>query len=273
MRIEFTKAVASGNDFIIVDNRKNKLTSKITDLTEFAKFSCQRRHSAGADGLLVLEDSSSADFKMRIFNPNGSEVTMCGNGIRCSALYASDRSWCDASMKIETGAGLLEAHVSGEMVKVKMTPPKNIKLDNNIGVGKAIVTIHNVDTGVPHAVCFVEDIEKYPVKEIGRKVRYHKVFEPEGTNVDFVEVKDKSTIIVRTYERGVENETLACGTGIVASGIIASLVKGVTDPISAVTKSGEVVKIYLKKEINHSFSSVHFEGKAHISYEGGLYYV
>lgn len=175
-------------------------------------------------------------------------------------------------MKIETGAGILEAEINDESIKVKMTPPEGIKLDQNIGVGKNIMTIHAVNTGVPHAVHFVENIEKYPVKVAGSGVRYHKVFQPEGINADFVEIKDASTILVRTYERGVEDETLACGTGVVAAAIISHLTGLTKVPVSAVTRSGDILKVYFKKE-HGAFGDVYLEGKAHIIFDGGLNYV
>ncbi|NQU95216.1 MAG: diaminopimelate epimerase [Candidatus Omnitrophica bacterium] len=272
MKINFTKAVASGNDFVIVDNRAGKLAGEIADFGDFAKFVCRRMLSVGSDGLLVLEDSSAADFKMRIFNPDGSEVTMCGNGIRCSALYAYEKKWCGAVMKIETGAGTLAAEVEGDSVKVKMTAPKNIKLDQNIGAGKTIMNVHTVNTGVPHVVHFVEKIEKYPVKEMGSKIRYHKVFQPEGTNANFVQKIDDSTIVVRTYERGVEDETLACGTGVVASAIISHLALGAKEPVSAITRSKEILRVSFKKE-HKSFRDVFLEGQARIAFEGEVDYV
>lgn len=272
MKIEFTKVEASGNDFILLDNRENKLGSKIEDFGAFAKFACRRRYSAGADGVLVLEDSEPADFRMRIFNPDGSEVTMCGNGIRCSAIYAYANKWCGPSIRIETGAGILQAEVKGEAVTVKMTSPKDIRLDQNVGLGKTIVNIHVANTGVPHAVHFVERLTDYPVKEVGSKLRYHKLFEPEGTNADFVEVIDKTTISVRTYERGVEEETLACGTGVVASAIISHLINGTEEPVNAITRGEDILKIHFKKELN-LFRDVRLEGKAHITFEGGLDYV
>ena len=272
MKVDFTKAEASGNDFIIVDNRNNALEGKISDFGDFAKSACMRKYSVGSDGVLVLENSGRADFRMRIFNPDGSEVSMCGNGIRCSSLYAYLAKWCQASMKIETGAGLLEARVDKGLVRVKMTPPDDIKLDQNIGVGKTIMNIHTINTGVPHVVHFTENIGRYPVREMGSKIRYHKVFEPEGTNADFVKMRDKSTIEVRTYERGVEDETLACGTGVVASAVISHLVNGAEEPVNVLTRSGDTLRVYFKKE--HSrFSDVYLEGKAHIVYKGGLDYV
>ena len=243
MNIPFTKVEASANDFIILDNREKKLEKKIPDFESFARLACKRKRSVGADGLLVLEDSPSADFKMRVINPDGSEVAMCGNGIRSSALYAFRKEWCGPFVKIATDAGILEAEISGESIKVKMTLPEDIKLDQNIGVGKSIMTIHAVNTGVRPAVHFEERV-----------------------------VKDASTILGRTYERGVEDETLACGTGVVAAAIISNLVKGTKEPVSVVTGSGDTLKVYFKKE--HSvFRNVYLEGKAHIIFDGGLNYV
>lgn len=272
MKIGFTKTEAAGNDFIIIDNREKCLKNRIAGFSDFAVFTCRRKHSVGADGLLVLEDSRRADFRMRVFNPDGSEVTMCGNGIRCSAVYASLKKWCASPMKIETGAGMLEAHIESGSVRIKMTPPKDVRLDRSIGAGKTIMNIHSVNTGVPHAIHFVENITNYPVKEMGSKIRYHKMFEPEGTNADFVEPLDQSTISVRTYERGVEDETLACGTGVVASAVISHLARGIEVPVRALTKSKEVLKVYFRKEHNN-FRDVFLEGKARIVFEGEVSYV
>mgnify|MGYP001378082150 CR=1 FL=1 len=272
MKIEFAKVQASGNDFIILDNRGKRLEEKIGDLGEFSRFATRRKFSVGADGVLVLEDSERADFKMRIFNPDGSEVSMCGNGIRSSALYAYVKKWCGPAMKIETLAGILEAAMKDDAATVKMTPPRNIRLKQNIGIGNTFMDVHSVDTGVPHAVHFVESLTNYPIKEIGRKVRSHRLFEPDGTNVDFVEVIDNSTISVRTYERGVEDETLACGTGVVASAIISHLVRGTKQPVSATTSGEDILRIHFHREIN-IFKDVTLEGKAHVVFEGSLDYV
>ncbi|MBN1353155.1 MAG: diaminopimelate epimerase [Candidatus Omnitrophica bacterium] len=283
MDITFAKVQASGNDFIVLDNRQNRLAEKIRDFAQFAAFACRRKYSVGADGLLVLEDSGSCDFRMRIFNPDGSEVDMCGNGIRCSALYAYAKEWCGNIMKIETKAGHLESEVStgtdGETngrnaasVSVKMTAPGDIKLNQNLGIEKSIVNVHTINSGVPHAVHFVENINSYPVKEMGGKIRYHKIFEPKGTNADFVEVLGGSNISVRTYERGVEDETLACGTGVVASAIISHLINGTKGPVCVTTKSGEAVKVRFRKEQNR-FKDVYLEGKAQIVFEGSIHYV
>ena len=153
-----------------------------------------------------------------------------------------------------------------------MTPPKKIRLDYNVGIGKSVINLHTVDTGVPHAVHFVEEEENYPVKEVGSKIRFHKAFEPDGTNADFVKIRDESTISVRTYERGVENETLACGTGVVASAIISHIVKGTTEPVKAITRSADILMVYFKRQ-HTQFRDVYLEAKATIVFEGGLHYV
>ena len=266
-RISFTKAVGSGNDFMILDNRGDKLKSVIEDFSVFAKDVCRRKLSIGADGVLVLEDSKKADFKIRIFNPDGSEVTMCGNGARCSVIYAFKNGWCKENMRMETGAGILEAGVKRGSVKLKMTDPVGITLNRDIGIGKNLVKTHFVNTGVPHVVHFVEELEDYPVKEMGADIRYHTVFEPEGTNANFVQIAGGNRINVRTYERGVEDETLACGTGSVASAVIASLVYGMKSPVEVLTRSGEVLNIYFDTK-NNKVSGVYLEGPAKLVYEG-----
>ncbi|MBU0683057.1 MAG: diaminopimelate epimerase [Candidatus Omnitrophica bacterium] len=265
-KICFIKAVASGNDFIIIDNKNGELNSQNLDYSKIAQDVCQRKLSIGADGLLVLEGSNNAVFKMRIFNPDGSEVDMCGNGLRCSALYASVSGWGD-NLTIETGAGILSAACNADTVKLKMSDPKDIKLDINLGVDSLILKVHHINTGVPHVVHLVEDLEKYDVVGIGLKIREHKVFAPAGTNVDFVSDIESSYARVRTYERGVEDETLACGTGITASAVILGLLKHVTSPVTLRTESGEKVIVYFKID-GRKVTDVYLEGKARIVCEG-----
>ncbi len=266
-KISFTKVVGSGNDFIILDNRGNKISE---DLSNLARDVCKRKVSIGADGLLVLEDSNKADFKMRVLNPDGSEVTMCGNGARCSALYAYVNKWCSENLRMETIAGIIKAVVHDDKVKLRITDPAEIKLDNDLGLGNTIFKTHFVNTGVPHVVHFLGDninIEDYPVKEMGAKIRYHRSFEPEGTNANFVKVASENRILLRTYERGVEDETLACGTGAVASSIVSHLVNGTKQPVEVLTKSGDVLKVYFNV-VNKKFTEVSLEGSAKIVYDG-----
>jgi diaminopimelate epimerase len=266
-KIKFTKMVASGNDFVVITpNSKFPAPS----LKKLAQKICDRKFGVGADGLLVLEKSKVADLKMRIFNPDGSEPKMCGNGARCVALWLTEnREPRTEKLSIETKAGIIQAQVRGDKVKIKLTEPKNIKLDLPIKVNNRSMRVNFIDTGVPHTVIFVEGLEKIDVFNLGRQIRYHKKFSPRGTNVDFVEVLNNNSINLRTYERGVENETLACGTGAVAAAIVMSdkLRLNGSKEIKVQTRSGEVLKVYFEK-INHKFKNVWLEGKAKIVYKG-----
>jgi len=262
--IRFTKAVATGNDFIIVDNRSSAIKEKLPTLS---KKMCERKSSIGADGLLVIEASKNSDFKMRIFNPDGSEAEMCGNGSRCIALYAAAKKIAGPQMTIETLAGVLNATVKEKIVKVRLTDPKEIKWNFCLMIDKCPYHLNFVDTGVPHVVHFVDDLDKVDVKNLGAHIRGHSEFSPEGTNADFVKVIDKSNIKIRTYERGVEDETLACGTGAVASAIIAAESEKMPSPVTVETRSGEKLKVYFEM-INGEFRNVYLEGAAQLLYEG-----
>ncbi len=264
-KIQFTKAVATGNDFIIVDNRKRALEEK--SLSLFAKRACNRKRSIGADGILVIELSKRCDFRMRIFNPDGSEAHMCGNGSRCAALYAVVKKIAKTRMTIETIAGVLNASVKGDIVKVRLTDPKDIKWNFCLMINKCPFKVNFVNTGVPHVIHFTDDLEKVDVKNIGSHIRNHGEFSPEGTNADFVKISGKNTIKIRTYERGVEDETLACGTGAVASAIISAETEKMTSPVIVETESGEKVKVYFDI-IKGNFRNVYLEGKAQLVYEG-----
>ncbi len=262
--IEFVKMVASGNDFVII---KKSPQSAVHSPQDLAKVMCDRRYGVGANGLLVLEKSKIADFKMRVFNPDGSEAEMCGNGARCVALYAKENKIIDGDMRIDTLSGIIEAKVSGDKVKIKMQDPKEIKLDFDLPVEGKDYRMSFVNTGVPHAVLFVQELESFDVKRLGRAIRYHENFAPRGTNVDFVEVEKGNSIKLRTYERGVEDETLACGTGCVASAIASSFKDGLKSPLSCLTKSGEKLKVYFDRKDNN-FKNVYLEGGAKLVFYG-----
>jgi diaminopimelate epimerase len=255
--IDFTKMVASGNDFVVLDNRKRK----ITGLPGLAKKICDRNFGAGADGLIVLEPSKRADFKMRIINSDGSEAEMCGNGARCAALYAKENRLAGKKMRFETLAGVIEAEISGDRIRLKMSDPKDIKLGMDLTIDGRGRSVNFVNTGVPHAVIFTDKIGGLDVKDLGRKVRYHSAFAHRGTNADFVEPQKGNLLKVRTYERGVEDETLACGTGVVASAVIAAAIRGFRSPARCLTKSGEILKVYFKKS-GDAFKDVYLEGGA-----------
>jgi diaminopimelate epimerase len=263
-KFQFTKMVASGNDFIVFDNRKSQLNYG----PEIAAQLCPRTSGIGADGLIFIEKSRKADFKMRIFNPDGSEAEMCGNGIRCAALYKGKKK-----MKIETLAGMLSAELKAEKIKVRMTDPVGLKLNVNLDINGKIYQVNYINTGVPHSIYFLENLEAARVKMLGRLLRYHKHFEPEGTNVDFVKIVEPDVIHIRTYERGVEDETLACGTGSVAAALVYHHKFIYSDGsycVLVVTRSGEILKIYFDYE-KGDFSNVWLEGSARIVYRGECY--
>lgn len=263
--LKFTKAVATGNDFVIVDNR----SGDVKNLSKLAKRLCGPKRSVGADGLLVIERSRKCDFKMRIFNSDGSEAEMCGNGSRCAALYASQKRITKSSMTIETIAGPLKASVRGDLVKVMLTEPKDIRWNFCLMIHKCPYKLSFVNTGVPHVVHFVDDLNSVDVRNIGSHLRNHGEFGPEGTNADFVKVTGKNSIQVRTYERGVEDETLACGTGSVASALISADAEEMKSPITVETRSGEKLKVYFEK-VKGNFKNVYLEGEARLVYEGEI---
>jgi diaminopimelate epimerase len=274
--IDFVKMVASGNDFVVVEVARSQ-GHKVTRLKEVARKICDRKYGVGADGLLVVEKSKIADIKMRIFNADGSEAEMCGNGARCFALHVHSQLPTPASqlptpasqLKIETKAGIIEAIVQKDKVRIRLTDAKNIKLDIPIKVNNRMLKLNFVNTGVPHAVVFTEGLEKIDVFNLGRYIRYHKKFAPKGTNANFIEVLGNNSIAIRTYERGVEDETLACGTGSVASALIFSLKSGYQGPVSVLTKGKEILKVYFRKEKNN-FYDVWLEGQAKKVFKGKL---
>ena len=285
-KVNFTKMVASGNDFVVIDSYPTHAKAwvpRVTSHQSLAKNICDRIYGVGADGLLVLEKSlpteqagKIADIRMRIFNSDGSEAEMCGNGARCVAFYSvkvSKRQSVKDKIKIETRAGVIEARVNGDNVKIKLTDPKNIKLGIPLKINNRLLKVNFVNTGVPHTVIFVEGLDKIDVQNLGRVIRYHKRFSPQGTNVNFVEVLSNNSIKVRTYERGVEDETLACGTGSVASALITAR-QSTRAPehqkINVHTQGGEVLKVYFDK-INNGFKNVWLEGKAMIVFKGEYY--
>jgi len=264
MELSFTKWVGTGNDFVLVDWRKKKIVSQ-RKWSHLAKRVCQRQKGIGADGLLVLEASKKADFRMRIFNPDGSEAEMCGNGSRCAAYYVADGK--GKSVSFETLAGILEAEVKGETVKVRLSKPYNFRTGIFLDLLGNRFELHTIHTGVPHAVLFVDDLERTDVSYIGREIRYHSYFQPAGANVNFVKPGGKGEILIRTYERGVEGETLSCGTGATASALITAILKGFSSPVTVLTKGGDRLKIYFKRK-DDSIENVYLEGKVARIFEG-----
>jgi diaminopimelate epimerase len=266
--ILFTKASGAGNDFIIIDNRDNCLP---IDKTTLAQRLCSRHFGIGADGLLLIEPSSKAHFTMKYYNSDGSFGGMCGNGGRCISRYALIHGLASVEVFFEALDFIYRAEVSAQSVSLTMKDPTDLKYDVDVHVGQDTYRGIFVNTGSPHFVTFVDDVMRVPVEIHGRIIRLDPIFSPEGTNVNFVQVTGSNSIKIRTYERGVETETLACGTGSVASGILSHLLKGQQFPITVQVQSGESLKVSATVEANQ-IRSPKLEGSAHILFSGRLSY-
>ncbi|MBN1872549.1 MAG: diaminopimelate epimerase, partial [Candidatus Omnitrophica bacterium] len=262
----------AGNDFIVIDDCDGRLKRDVRDLSKLTRYLCMRKRSIGSDGLLLIERSDIADIKMRVFNPDGGEVSMCGNGSRCVAYFAVIKGLAPKQLTIETRAGKLNATVVDRAAKIAMTPPRGLRINFYLKVKGKAMRVSFVDTGVPHVVCIEDDIESIDVQGLGREIRRHKIFAPDGTNVNFAQVKDKNTILIRTYERGVEDETLACGTGATASAIVSSALGYVDSPVKVKTHGGDALYIYFAKT-GGEYKDVFLEGEVELSYEGSVDYV
>ena len=266
--IVFTKASGAGNDFIIVDNRSNQLPE---DKPRLARQLCSRHFGVGGDGLLLIESSAIAHFKMKYYNSDGSYGGMCGNGGRCLARYAFVNQIAPRVLTFEALDFLYQAEVLDGRVRLVMKDPTDFRTQLELSSVRDSLEIHFVNTGSPHVVIFVKNVEGVAVELTGRAIRHDPLFLPEGTNVNFVEIKDDRFLHLRTYERGVETETLACGTGSVASGIIAHLYKGLKFPITIYVKSGEILSVSAEIE-NNKIRRPTLEGSAHILFSGKLLY-
>lgn len=270
MILNFYKMNGAGNDFIVIDNRdltKNLSADTIASL-------CDRHRGIGADGLLAVEPAEhNADYKFRYYNADGGEAEMCGNGARCFGFFTAHLGPADSpasKVSFETIAGTLTAEIIGENVRIAMSIPKDLELNTPVAVDNFEETIHFINTGVPHAVCFVNNLATTDVLLIGRAVRLHPHFTPAGTNVNFVKVLGENHIAIRTYERGVEAETLACGTGMVASALIHHLLTDAPSPISVDVKGDETLEIGFKKGPDNTFTHVTLTGPADFVFEGTI---
>jgi len=266
--ISFWKMSGSGNDFIIIDNRD--LSLDVGDLPAFARRLCARKISVGADGLFLIEPSKVADFKWQFFNSDGSMAEMCGNGSRCVARWAYQTGVTAAKLSIETLAGVIDAEVRDDTVKVRLTEPSPLKQNIPVFLEGGECGLDCIDTGVPHAVCFVASVEACDVAGTGRQIRRHEVFQPKGTNANFALVLDRHKMRVRTYERGVEDETLACGTGVVASVLAAAGRNFVDSPVDVTVQSGEILCVYFSRA-GDVFREIYLEGKVKMVYQGTLF--
>lgn len=262
---EFYKMSGGGNDFILIDNRQGNIDADA--LRPLIARICRRRFAVGADGLIIIEPSANAHFRWRFFNADGSEARMCGNGGRCAARLAHLLGIAPAELSFETGAGIVAAKVEGRMVRLTLPPPADIRLGVTVEVAGTEFSIDFIDTGVPHAVIVVPELSQIDVVGLGRRIRHHEAFQPAGTNVDFIRVEE-GVVHIRTYERGVEDETMACGTGAVAAAIIAGIRGLTTPPTRVMPKSGEPLTISYKMQ--GKVTQVTLAGEVRLIYRGWL---
>lgn len=264
--VNFWKMNGAGNDFVVLDNRDMALTLSKEQIAAM----CHRQRGIGADGLLVLEPArNGADFRMRYYNADGGEAEMCGNGARCFARFVNFLQG-DTLEKtsFETIAGVIESHFSGDQVRIRLSTPFDLKLHLSLDLDGVPHTVHSVNTGVPHAVIFVDDLAAVEVKRFGAATRYHPHFAPAGTNVNFVSVLAPDHLAIRTYERGVEDETLACGTGMVASAIVHHELTGSPSPIRVDVAGGDTLETGFTQTASGGYEEVTLLGPADFTYSG-----
>ena len=257
----------AGNDFIVVDNRSKTIKLSREQVVRL----CDRHRGIGADGFLILIPSASgkADWAWDFYNSDGSSGEMCGNGARCFARFVQKRTGASSGVTFETGAGIITASFQGDRVTVNLTEPEGLRLDEQVALSNGAQKIHSLNTGVPHAVLFVPDADKAMVLQLGPEIRRHTHFAPKGTNVNFVQVLGPDHIRVRTFERGVEGETLACGTGVTASALISSRVHGFHSPVKVQVQGGDQLEVSFNQS-NGRFGDVQLTGPAEFVFEGRI---
>ncbi len=273
--MDFAKLEGSGNDFILIDNRDGKVDkflSKISIAVEdFVRKLCQPHKGISADGVILIESplDPSNDFRWQFFNSDGSSAEMCGNGARCAVRFCYDLGLVEKNVSFETDAGVVKAEIleGGRRVKVQLTTPSEVE-EKTIELENVKLTGYFVNTGVPHFVVVTENLSNIDVVRLGRKIRFHSEFKPKGTNVNFITTVDKRTLTLRTYERGVETETLACGTGATAAALVAHTLKLIElKPVNVLTRSGEILRVDFSDDIKEIF----LEGPVRKIYEGFLF--
>jgi diaminopimelate epimerase len=271
MILRFLKMNGAGNDFIVIDNRD--LSIRLSAGTIEAL--CDRHRGIGADGLLAVEPSQhGADFRFRYYNADGGEAEMCGNGARCFGRYTATLDGANRSrVTFETIAGILAADIVGDQVRIAMSDPKDLKSDTGVVLPGLDAAIHFINTGVPHAVAFLADadaLQRTDVVALGRAIRRHEAFAPAGTNANFAAAVAPGHIAIRTYERGVEDETLACGTGVTACALIHHLLTGTPSPVKVDVAGGDTLEIGFVRMPDGSFAEVTLTGPADFVFEGSI---
>ncbi len=266
-QINFTKMQGAGNDFILIDNRKKLVTDN--DKPGFARTHCPRAVAVGADGVIFLEDDPEYDFQWSFWNADGSEAEMCGNGARCMTVFAHRIGAAAEKMSFRTIAGIINGTIVPGGARVNMTDAGIPESVPGLDVDGRKMEVFFINTGVPHAVIPVNDIEAVNIKRQGSAIRYHERFAPAGTNVNFMCRDNDNQVVMRTYERGVEDETLACGTGAVACAIVATSCYSMRSPIRVRTRSNSILTIDFEQN-NDRIVNILLEGPAKCVYEGRL---
>lgn len=264
MTLQFTKMNGAGNDFVMIDNRDLRYSF---DKEAIARL-CDRHRGIGGDGLIAVEPAENgADFKMRYYNADGGEAEMCGNGARCFARFASKVAAKSGGITFETLAGVIGAELIGDEVRLAMSAPHSLALVTELGVDGEKLKVHFLNTGVPHAVVFVDNLEKTEIVRLGRALRYHEHFAPKGTNANFIGELPGGAIAIRTYERGVENETQACGTGVTAAALIFAKLTGAPSPVNVKVRGGETLTVGFEVD-GDGWKNVTLKGPAEFVFQG-----
>jgi diaminopimelate epimerase len=266
--IAFTKLSGAGNDFIIIDHRQPLIDDE--RLTQFVRQVCRRRLSVGADGVILVEACATADFRWRFFNADGSRAEMCGNGARCVARWAYLNRLTGPRLSFLTDAGAIQAEVLGENVRIRLTPATAPEPERELTLGETRLRYTAINTGVPHVVIQVPDVDRVEVVALGRAIRHHATFAPAGTNVNFVSRDADGGLRLRTYERGVEDETLACGTGTVATALVMAERYALASPVQLLTRSGSRLGVHFAA-LTTPITDLFLEGDARVIYSGQLH--
>jgi diaminopimelate epimerase len=264
--LRFTKMSGAGNDFVLIDNRAGDVQLTPQQVARI----CDRHWGVGADGILLLEPATNgADFRMRYYNRDGGEAEMCGNGARCFARFAERVAGARDKLSFETPAGVIGAELQGEQVRLTMSEPRDLRFDLKISAGEREWGAHFINSGVPHVVVPVAKIDEIDVNGDGAAIRRHSMFAPAGANVNFLEKRGPRAIAIRTFERGVENETLACGTGVVASALIFAAAENADGPIAVRVRGGSDLSVGFRRE-GDRFRDVTLTGPAEFLFEGTI---
>ena len=255
--MNFYKYQGTGNDFILIDDRSSSFKSRQSEIERF----CDRRFGIGADGLILLQNHDKFDFRMVYYNSDGHEGSMCGNGGRCIVRFAHDLGVFKTDTRFMAVDGLHEASVEGLDISLKMSETKDVIIKDGL---------HFYNTGSPHVVIYIDNLDDFDVFQEGKSIRYNEYWANNGgTNVNFLQVLDENSIKVRTYERGVEDETYSCGTGVTACALDMNVTRGSSSPINILTKGGEL-NVSFERKLDGSFENIYLKGPAKRVFEGSL---